>query len=38
MSSGYFSLKKAMSLNINTVTQPINLDSDRVRVNVSVNP
>lgn len=38
MGSVYFSLGKAISLYINTVTQPINLDGDCVRVNVSVNP
>lgn len=38
MGSVYFSLRKAISLYINTVTQPINLNGDCVRVNVSVNP
>lgn len=38
MGSVYFSLGKAVSLNINTVTQPINLYGDCVRVDVHVNP
>lgn len=38
MNSVYFSLGKAVSLYINTVTQPINLYRDCVRVNVRVNP
>lgn len=38
MGSVYFSLGKAVSLYINTVTQPINLNGDCVRVDVRVNP
>lgn len=38
MGSVYFSLGKAVSLYINTVTQPINLYGDCVRVDVRVNP
>lgn len=38
MGSVYFSLGKAIILNINTVTQPINLYGDCVRVDVHVNP
>lgn len=38
MGSVYFSLGKAVSLYINTVTPPINLNGDCVRVDVRVNP